>query len=69
MIQSKERQVWAETRKAVVDADVAKESKGELVRSAGLANWKTTEEALQVATNGRLNEQEDIVTGKPCSTF
>ena len=46
MIQSKERQVWAETRKALVDANVAEQAKEELIRSAGLANWKTTEQAL-----------------------
>ena len=57
MIQSKERQVWAETRKAVVDADVAEKSKDELIRSAGLANWKTTEEALLMASKGKLNDQ------------
>ena len=34
MIQSKERQVWAETRKALVDADVSEQTKGELVKSA-----------------------------------
>ena len=37
MIQSKERMVWAETRKALVDAEVAEESKEELVKSAGLS--------------------------------
>lgn len=58
MIQSKERQVWAETRKAIVDANVAEETKDELIRSAALANWKTTEEALTTATQGRLNEQQ-----------
>lgn len=57
MIQSKERQVWAETRKALVDADVAEQSKDELVRSAALANWKTTEEALLMASKGKLNDQ------------
>lgn len=57
MIQSKERQVWAETRKALVDAEVAEESKEELIRSAGLANWKTTEEALLMASKGKLNDQ------------
>lgn len=57
MIQSKERMVWAETRKALVDADVAEESKEELIRSAGLANWKTTEEALLMASKGQLNDQ------------
>lgn len=57
MIQSKERMVWAETRKALVDAEVAEESKEELVRSAGLANWKTTEEALLMASKGKLNDQ------------
>lgn len=57
MIQSKERQVWAETRRALVDADVAEQTKDELIRSAALANWKTTEEALEIASKASLNEQ------------
>lgn len=57
MIQSKERMVWAETRKALIDAEVAEESKDELIKSAGLANWKTTEEALLMASKGKLNDQ------------
>ena len=57
LIQSKERQVWAETRKAIIDADVAEQTKDELIKSAGLANWKTTEEALLMASNGKVNDQ------------
>ena len=57
MIQSKERQVWAETRKAVADADVSERTKDEMIKSAALANWKTTEEALATATKGKLSEQ------------
>lgn len=57
MIQSKERQVWAETRKALVDAEVGEKTKDEMIASAGLANWKTTEEALLTASKGKLNDQ------------
>lgn len=57
MIQSKERQVWAETRKAIADAEVSEGTKDELIKSAALANWKTIVEGLEKKTKIRLHEQ------------
>lgn len=58
LIQSEERKVWAETRSALVKADVDEATKDETVRMAALSNWNSTLKGLETISRTTLNEEQ-----------
>lgn len=58
MIQSKERKVWAETRSALVNADVDEATKDQMIESAAINNWNNILKGVETISKTSLNEEQ-----------
>lgn len=58
LIQSQERQVWAETRSAIAKAEIDEATKDKTIEAAALSNWNSTLKGLETISRTNLNEEE-----------
>ena len=56
--QEEEHKVWEETRKTIVDAEVAEKTKDANIKAAAIANWKNILTGVESISRTSLNEQQ-----------